>query len=67
MILPKLALNYTSKKLKAGSVRKSLKGSKIKNVKIKVSGKKKTNRKYQKKYRKIFIKMNAGRKVCVKY
>ncbi len=59
-------LTVKSKKLKAGSVRKSLKGSKIKNVKIKVSGKKKTNRKYQNKYRKIFTKKNTGRKVRVK-
>ena len=56
-----------SQKLKAKSVRKSLKGSKIKTIKIKVSGKKKTNRKYQKKYRRIFTKKNAGRKVRVKY
>ena len=47
------------------SVKGSLKGSKIRNVKVKV-GKKSVNRKYVKKYKKYFTKKNAGRKVSVK-
>lgn len=54
-----------TKKLKKKSVKGSLKGSKIKTVQVKV-GKKKTNKKYVKKYKKIFTKKNAGRKVKVK-
>jgi hypothetical protein len=53
-----------TKKLKKATVRKSLAGSKITKVKVKV-GKKKANRKYVKKYRKIFTKKNAGKKVKV--
>jgi len=37
----------------------------VKTVKVKV-GKKKTNKKYVKKYKKIFTKKNAGKKVRVK-
>ena len=54
-----------SKKLKKASVKGSLKGSKIKTVQVKV-GKKKVNKQYVKKYKKIFTKKNAGRKVVVK-
>ena len=54
-----------SKKLKKKTVRGSLKGSKIKTVKVK-TGSKKTSRKYVKKYKKIFTRKNAGRKVKVK-
>lgn len=54
-----------SKKLTKKSVRGSLKGSKIKTIKVKV-GKKKVNKQYVKKYKKIFTKKNAGRKVVVK-
>ena len=51
--------------LKKASVRKSLKGSKIKNIKVKV-GKKADNKKFVKKYKKIFTKKNAGKKASVK-
>jgi len=54
-----------SKKLKKKSVRGSLKGSSVTTVKVKV-GKAKTNKKYVKKYKKIFTKKNAGKKVKVK-
>ena len=54
-----------SRKLSRRSVRGSLKGSRIKTVKIKAGGKK-INKKYVKKYRKIFTKKNAGRKVRIK-
>ena len=53
-----------TKALTKESVRGSLKGSKVKRVKVKV-GSKKINKKYVKKYRKIFTKKNAGRKVKV--
>lgn len=53
-----------TKKLKKATVKNSLKGSKITKVKVKV-GNKKTNKSYVKKYRKIFTKKNAGRKVKV--
>lgn len=51
-------------KLKKSSVKRSLKGSQISKVKVQV-GKKKTNKKYVKKYKMIFTKKNAGRKVKV--
>ena len=54
-----------TKKLTKKSVKGSLKGSKIKTVKVKV-GKKSVNKKYVKKYKKIFTKKNAGKKVSVK-
>lgn len=54
-----------TKKLKKSSVKRCLKGSKVKQIKVKV-GKKSANKKYRKKYRKIFTKKNAGRKVKVK-
>ena len=54
-----------TKKLKRASVKKSLKGSKITKVKVKVSSKKKINKKYVRKYKKIFTKKNAGKKVKV--
>ena len=57
-------LTVKTKKLTKKSVKASLKSSKIKTVKIKV-GKKKLNRKYVKKYKKIFTKKNAGRKVKI--
>ncbi len=53
-----------TKKLSKSRVKGSLKGSKIKKVKVKV-GKKKTNKKYVKKYRKYFTKKNCGKKVKV--
>ena len=58
-------IEVKSKKLKKSSVKKSLAGSKVKTVKIKV-GKKSANKKYVKKYKKIFTKKNAGKKVAVK-
>gem|GEM_PF-5873488 len=54
-----------TKKLTKARVKGSLKSSKIKTVSVKV-GSKKVNRKYVKKYKKIFTKKNAGRKVVVK-
>ena len=48
------------------SVRNSLKGSKVKLIKVKVSSKKKTNNKYVKNYKKYFKKSNSGKKVTVK-
>ena len=54
-----------TKQLKKTAVKGSLKGSKIKNVQVKV-GNKKTNKKFVKKYKKIFTKKNAGKKVAVK-
>lgn len=52
---------YLTKK----SVKGCLKGSKVKTVQIKI-GSKKTNKAYVKKYKKIFTKANAGKKVTVK-
>jgi hypothetical protein len=54
-----------TKELTKKGVKNSLKGSKIKTIKIKV-GKKSTNKKYIKKYKKYFTKKNAGKKVAVK-
>ena len=54
-----------TKALKKASVKGSLKGSKVKTVKVKV-GSKKVNKTYVKKYKKIFTKKNAGKKVKVK-
>ena len=42
-----------------------MKKSKVKTVQVKV-GKKKVNKKFVKKYKKIFTKKNAGRKAAVK-
>ena len=53
-----------TKKLKKSTVKGSLKGSKVKKVQVKV-GTKKQNTTYVKKYKKIFTKKNAGRKVTV--
>jgi hypothetical protein len=58
-------LTVKSKKLTKKGVKGSLKGSKIKTVKVKV-GTKKVNKKYVKKYKKIFTKKNCGKKVKVK-
>ena len=46
-------------------VKGSLKGSKVKTVQVKV-GSKKLNKKYVKKYKKIFTKKICGKKVKVK-
>lgn len=53
-----------TKKLKKSKVKNSLKGSKISRIKVRV-GKKKTNKAYVKRYKKIFTKKNAGKKVRV--
>ena len=50
--------------LKKSAVRKSLKGSRISTIKVNIS--KKQNSIYVKKYKKIFTKANAGKKVTVK-
>ena len=54
-----------SKKLTKASVKGSLKGSKVKRVQVK-AGSKKVNKKYVKKYKSLFTKKNAGKKVSVK-
>ena len=54
-----------TKKLKKKSVKGALKGSKVKTVKVQI-GSKKVNKKYVKKYKKIFTKKNAGKKAKVK-
>ena len=51
--------------LKKAGIKNALKGSKIKTVKVKV-GSKKVNKKFVKKYKKIFTKKICGRKVKVK-
>jgi hypothetical protein len=53
-------------KLTKASVKGSLKSSKIKTVQVKVGTKKSTNKKYVTKYKKIFTKAVAGKKVTVK-
>jgi len=53
-----------TKKLTRSCVKKSLKGSKVKIIKVKTG--KKNLKKYVKKYKKIFTKKNAGRKVTVR-
>lgn len=58
------AMIIKTKALSKASVKGSLRGSKIKSIKVKV-GKKKENRKYVKRYKKIFTKKNAGRKVKI--
>ena len=58
-------LTVKSKKLKKATVKGSLKGSKVKTIKVKV-GKKNLNLKYKNKYKKIFTKKNCGKKVSVK-
>ena len=51
---------------RAAKIVEALKGSKIKTIQVKVARKKSVNKKYVKKYKKIFTKKNAGRKVAVK-
>ena len=50
-----------TKKLKKQKVKGCLKGSKVKKIRVK-AGSASVNRKYLRKYRKIFTKKNAGRK-----
>lgn len=58
-------LTVRTTKLSKAGVAGSLKGSKVKTVKVKV-GSKKTNKAYAKRYRSFFTKKNAGRKAKVK-
>ena len=58
-------LQIKTKKLKKKAVKGSLKGSNVKKIEVKV-GSKKANKKIVKKYKKIFTKKNAGKKVKVK-
>lgn len=57
-------IKVKTKLLKAGKVKGSLKGSTVTAVKVKV-GSSKVNKKFVKKYKKIFTKKNAGKKVKV--
>ena len=54
-----------TKLLKKASVKGSLKGSKVKTVRVNVGNKSK-NKSFVKKYKRIFTKTNAGRKVKIK-
>lgn len=54
-----------TKLLKKKAVKGSLKKSKVKTIQVKV-GKKKDNKKFVKKYKKIFTKKNVGKKPKVK-
>ena len=60
-----IKLIVKSKSLTKKSVKGALKGSKVRTIQVKI-GKKSVNKKYVKKYKKIFTKKNAGRKVTVK-
>ena len=63
---PATKIIVKSKKLtKKASVKGCLKGSKVKTVQVKV-GSKTLNKKYVKKYKKVFTRKNAGKKVTVK-
>lgn len=53
-----------TKKLKKAKVKNAFKGAKVTKVKVNV-GSKKLNKKYVKKYKKIFTKKNVGKKVKV--
>lgn len=56
-----------TKKLKKSSVKGSLRGSRVKTIRVRITKKAgKTNKTYVKKYKKYFTKKNAGRKVTVK-
>lgn len=55
-----------SKDLTKKGVKNSLKGSKVKTVKIAVSGKKSVNKSYVSKYKKFFTKANCGKSVNLK-
>ena len=57
-------VQYAKNVLFLRSKKKTLKGSKIKTIQVKV-GKKSVNRKYVKKYKKIFTRKNAGKKAKV--
>lgn len=55
-----------SKDLTKKGVKNFLKGSKVKTVKIAVSGKKSVNKSYVSKYKKFFTKANCGKNVSLK-
>ncbi len=59
-------LEVRTKRLKKKFVAKALKSSEIRTIKVKVAKKAAVNKKYVKKYKKIFTKKNAGRKVTIK-
>ena len=59
------SLVIRTKKLTRKSVKGALKGSKVKKIKVK-PGSAKVNKKYVKKYKKIFAKKVSGKKVTVK-
>lgn len=59
-------IELKTKKLTKKSVKKALQGSKVKTIRVKLSGDKKKNKSYIKKYKKIFTKKNTGRKVRIK-
>ncbi|MEE1229212.1 MAG: FMN-binding protein [Lachnospiraceae bacterium] len=59
------SLVIKTKKLKKKSVKGCLKRSKVKTIRIKV-GSKKVNKRYVKRYRKIFTKKNTGKNVSVR-
>ena len=54
-----------TKLLKKKTVKGSLKGSKVKTIQVKV-GSKKVNKSFATKYKKLFTKKNAGKKVTIK-
>lgn len=54
-----------TKLLKKAAVKNSLRGSQIRTIQISV-GSKKQNKQYVKKYKKIFTKANAGKKIAIK-
>ncbi|HAM15408.1 MAG TPA: hypothetical protein DCP91_06030, partial [Eggerthellaceae bacterium] len=58
-------LQVKTKLLKKATVKRSLAGSKVKTLKVKV-GPKALNKRYVKAYKKIFVKSNSGRKVTVR-
>ncbi len=58
-------ITIQTKQLTKAGVKGSLKGSKVKTIKVKV-GSKKENKKFKKKYKKIFKKKICGKKVKVK-
>ena len=58
-------LTVKTKGLTKASVKGSLRGSKIRTVKVR-AGRKKVNKQYVKKYKKVFTKKNCGKKVRVR-
>lgn len=58
-------LKVGTKKLSKKSIKGSLKGSKVKTIKVSVSKKKSVNKRYVKKYKSYFAKKNSGRSVRI--